>query len=90
VLAEGFLKVGDMEDVVYFSSLWKLQLVSYDPYLPVDLCRAQRNMVVVYLLHSFLWKLSCMVGALGRPSHQPQKYDQLCACVLGPYVGSVR
>jgi hypothetical protein len=36
VLAEGFLKTGDMEDVVYFVALWKLQLISYDPYLSAD------------------------------------------------------
>jgi hypothetical protein len=36
VLAEGFLKTEDMEDVVYFAALWKLQLISYDPYLSID------------------------------------------------------
>ena len=36
VLAEGFLKTGDMEDVVYFAALWKLQLISYGPYLPAN------------------------------------------------------
>jgi hypothetical protein len=35
-LAEGFLKTGDIEDVVYFAALWKLQLISYDPYLSTD------------------------------------------------------
>jgi hypothetical protein len=36
VLAYGFLKVGDMEDIVYSAALWKLQLISYGPYLPTD------------------------------------------------------
>jgi hypothetical protein len=30
-----------------------------------------------------------MVGALDRLSHQPQKYAQLCACLLGPSAGFV-
>jgi hypothetical protein len=30
-----------------------------------------------------------MVGALDRLSHQPQKYAQLCVCLLGPSAGSV-
>jgi hypothetical protein len=27
-----------------------------------------------------------MVGALGRPGHQPQKYALPGVCLLGPYV----
>jgi hypothetical protein len=30
-----------------------------------------------------------MVGALDRLSHQPQRYTQICAYLLGPSVGSV-
>ena len=36
MLVEGFLKIGYMEDVVYFVALWKLQLISYGPYLSAD------------------------------------------------------
>jgi hypothetical protein len=25
-----------MEDVVYLAALWKIKLISHDPYLPVD------------------------------------------------------
>jgi hypothetical protein len=34
VLADGFLKAGYMEDVVYSAALWEIQLISYDPYIP--------------------------------------------------------
>jgi hypothetical protein len=30
-----------------------------------------------------------MVGALDRLSHQPQRYAQICAYLLGPSTGSV-
>ena len=40
MLTEGFLKGQDMEDV-NFSTLWKLQLISYCPYPPADSVRSK-------------------------------------------------
>ena len=30
-----------MEEVVYFAALWKLQFISYGPYLPIDSIRTK-------------------------------------------------
>jgi hypothetical protein len=43
MLTKGFLKARDMEDVVNFSTLWKLQLISYYPYPPVDFVRSKET-----------------------------------------------
>jgi hypothetical protein len=31
-----------------------------------------------------------MVATSNRLNRQPQRYDQLCACLLGPFAGFVR
>jgi hypothetical protein len=43
MLIEGFLNARDMEDVVNFSTLWKLQLISYCPYPPADSVRSKET-----------------------------------------------
>jgi hypothetical protein len=42
MLTKGFLKARDMEEVVNFSTLWKLQLISY-PYPPADSVRSKET-----------------------------------------------
>ena len=87
MLAEGFLKTGDMEDVVYFAALWKLQLISYGPYLPADSVGPKKHGCSFSV--SLISMESCMVATSDRLSRQPQKYDQLGACLLGPSIGFV-
>jgi hypothetical protein len=43
VLADGSLQAGHMENIVYSAALWKIQLVSYDPYPFADPVRSKET-----------------------------------------------